>query len=100
MAPDDADALKAKIYLYLQTDQYTAALSLIEATSASNADDVNQQFEKAYALYRMQNLASAREVLQTIKETNAGGEEEKGVLHLEAQIVSLLPFNAVVASDI
>ncbi|KAJ7596108.1 hypothetical protein C8J56DRAFT_1160355 [Mycena floridula] len=77
LEPNDPDALKTKVYLYLQTDQYNAALALIEA----NGPDF-QPFEKAYALYRLQNLTKAREVLDKCK----GSTNDMSVLHLEAQL--------------
>ncbi|KAL0572458.1 hypothetical protein V5O48_009498 [Marasmius crinis-equi] len=77
LAPDDPDALRTKLFLYLQTEQYTPALELIEK-------DDKHAFEKAYVLYRMQNEEQAKAVLEDLKES--GGDGDRGAMHLEAQL--------------
>ncbi|GLB38054.1 putative TPR-like repeat [Lyophyllum shimeji] len=77
LEPNDIDANQTKLFLLLQAEQYDAALSFIE-----NSDQ--HAFEKAYSLYRLQQEDEARQVLQEIKQQE--GEEDRGVLHLEAQL--------------
>ncbi|KAI6100615.1 hypothetical protein F5141DRAFT_1190338 [Pisolithus sp. B1] len=74
----DADALQTKLFLFLQTEQYEAALSLI----GDNTSD-HRAFEKAYALYRFHKEEEASSVLQELKQTRKG---QRGVLHLDAQL--------------
>lgn len=73
---DDPDALQTKLFLLLQTDQYKPALALMDAST-----DVDYTFERAYALYRLQNEADAMKLLTEMK------QEHRGMLHLEAQLV-------------
>jgi hypothetical protein len=78
----DRDALRTKLFLLLQTEQYDTALALIA--------EINDQspFERAYALYRLQREEDAGQVLKEIK--NDGKEpEQRGAMHLEAQLVSI-----------
>ncbi|TFK45135.1 hypothetical protein BDQ12DRAFT_695377 [Crucibulum laeve] len=82
LSPGDADALQTKLFLLLQTEQYTPALALIDEIETSNKGE--HAFERAYSLYRMQHEDEAREVLKELKEGN--GEEDRGVVHLEAQL--------------
>jgi hypothetical protein len=80
--PSDRDALRTKLFLLLQTEQYDTALALIA--------EINDQcpFERAYALYRLQREEDAGQVLKEIK--NDGKEpEQRGAMHLEAQLVSI-----------
>jgi signal recognition particle subunit SRP72 len=75
----DRDALRTKLFLLLQTEQYDTALALIA--------EINDQcpFERAYALYRLQREEDAGQVLKEIK--NDGKEpEQRGAMHLEAQL--------------
>ncbi|KAH9915348.1 hypothetical protein B0H21DRAFT_781920 [Amylocystis lapponica] len=76
IAPDDADALQTKRFLLLQTEQYTPALVLI-------GDAGDGRFERAYALYRLHHEDDAEATLRALKEHSA---DERGVLHLEAQL--------------
>ena len=79
--PSDRDALRTKLFLLLQTEQYDAALALIV--------EINEErlFERAYALYRLHREEESAQVLKEIK--NHGREaEQRGVMHLEAQLVS------------
>ncbi|KAF9258373.1 hypothetical protein L218DRAFT_964539 [Marasmius fiardii PR-910] len=78
LSPDDSDALRTKLFLFLHTEQYTSALEMIEK------DDTSHEYEKAYALYRMQNEEQARNVLDGLKGGNADGD--RGAMHLEAQL--------------
>ncbi|KAL0056687.1 hypothetical protein AAF712_016707 [Marasmius tenuissimus] len=77
LAPDDPDALRTKLFLFLQTEQYTPALELIEK-------DDDHAFEKAYVLYRMQDEEQAKNVLESLKESS--GDSNRGAMHLEAQL--------------
>ena len=82
LEPTDKDALQTKLFLLLQTEQYNAALTLI--------DQGNEfLYEKAYALYRANHESEAREALAQLKKSDA---DERGILHLEAQLVRSLPF--------
>jgi len=80
LEPADVDAQQTKLFLLLQTEQYSAALSLIE----SHSDPNQHAYERAYSLYRMQRESEARDILEDIKE--AKGEDDRGVVHLEAQL--------------
>lgn len=80
------DARQTKLFLLLQTEQYNAALTLID----SDEDPNHHAYEKAYTLYRLQRESDARDVLETIKKER--GEGDRGIVHLEAQLVrSSLP---------
>ncbi|KAG1804112.1 uncharacterized protein BJ212DRAFT_1284791 [Suillus subaureus] len=77
--PSDRDALRTKLFLLLQTEQYDTALALIA--------EINEQcsFERVYALYRLQREEDAAQVLKEIK--SSGKEpEQRGAMHLEAQL--------------
>lgn len=84
----DKDALQTKLFLLLQTEQYDDALTLIG--SDSDSEDPHD-FEKTYSLYRLQREAEAAKGLKVLKENvdEEDEEEGRGVLHLEAQLVSL-----------
>ncbi|KIJ51371.1 hypothetical protein M422DRAFT_157986 [Sphaerobolus stellatus SS14] len=83
--PKDEDALETKLALLLQTDQYGAALSLAETLLSDKEHQAfTNLFGKAYALYRLNREPEAAELVQTIKPE--GIHEERGVLHMEAQI--------------
>ncbi|KIP08706.1 hypothetical protein PHLGIDRAFT_104050 [Phlebiopsis gigantea 11061_1 CR5-6] len=75
--PEDKDALQTKVFLLLQTEQYGAALSLTD----SNETYV---FEKGYSLYRTNQEADALKALEVTKKNK--GDDDRGVLHLEAQL--------------
>ncbi|KAI0764298.1 hypothetical protein BD413DRAFT_576739 [Trametes elegans] len=75
--PRDADALQTKLFLLLQTDQYAAALAVIDVGG-------EHAFEKAYSLYRLHREEEASQVLANLKAQN--GEGDRGLLHLEAQL--------------
>ncbi|KAI0692154.1 hypothetical protein BC835DRAFT_1278223 [Cytidiella melzeri] len=75
--PQDKDALQTKLFLLLQTEQYSTALAMIDA-------DDTYAFEKAYSLYRTNHESGAREALEISKRQK--GEDERGAMHLEAQL--------------
>lgn len=68
------------MFLLLQTEQYAPALALIEGSDA-------YAFEKAYSLYRTHQEAEARQALEVAQASK--GEDDRGVLHLQAQLVRL-----------
>ena len=80
LCPADKDALQAKLFLLLQTEQYGPALALI--ANSTSGDGLDCTFEKAYALYRLHREEEAATALNEIK-----GSDHRGVLHLEAQLV-------------
>jgi signal recognition particle subunit SRP72 len=88
LQPTDADALQTKLSLLLHNEQYLAALALSE-TLLEGEEHASFQvlFGKAYALYRLTREQEAADVVKIIKPE--GGHEERGVLHMEAQIVSV-----------
>ncbi|OJA17334.1 hypothetical protein AZE42_05913 [Rhizopogon vesiculosus] len=77
--PSDRDALRTKLFLLLQTEQYDAALALIAEI------DEQRSFERAYALYRIQREEDAAQVLKEIR-SNGKEVEQRGAMHLEAQL--------------
>lgn len=80
LAPDDQDALQTKLFLLLQTEQYSEALALVDK-------DASHLYEKAYTLYRLQHEDDARGVLDEVKAKDAN---DRGAIHLEAQMVRAL----------
>ncbi|KAF7302807.1 SRP72 domain-containing protein [Mycena kentingensis (nom. inval.)] len=72
LAPGDDDATQTKLFLLLTTDQPRAALELIDSAGGES------QFERAYAMYSLQQREEARKALE--------GQEERGPKHLEAQL--------------
>ena len=83
MDPSDKDALQAKLFLLLQTEQYEIALALLETLNVEGA----RNFEKAYALYRLHRENEAVDVLDRLKKSNMSEASGRGVQHLEAQLV-------------
>jgi len=84
---NDEDAFETKLALLLQTDQYGAALELSETLFADKQRvTFPNLFGKAYALYRLNREPEAADIVQSI--APEGIHEERGVLHMEAQIVS------------
>ena len=80
--PKDKDALQAKLFLLLQTEQYDTALSLLSTLPDEH------EFEKAYALYRLRREPEAAKLLESLKRTQRdSGSHFRGVMHLEAQLV-------------
>jgi hypothetical protein len=78
LVPDDNDARQTKLFLLLQTERYSDALALLGAANQSSV------FERAYSSYRLQHLDEAARLLEGIKERR---EQDRGALHLEAQLV-------------
>jgi hypothetical protein len=70
----DGDAAQTRRFLLLHTERYAAALPLCE--------DAAHAYERAYALYRLQREQDARTALAEV-----GPDGERGVRHLEAQMV-------------
>lgn len=66
------------MFLLLQTERYAEALSLLDTTGSQD------KYERAYTLYRLQRENEARDVLEKIKKE---GEDGRGTVHLEAQLV-------------
>ncbi|KAG6902282.1 hypothetical protein C0995_002214 [Termitomyces sp. Mi166 len=79
LEPTDTDAHQTKLFLLLQTEQYDAALSLID-----NIATGGHAFERAYTLYRLQREEEAKVVLQQVKEEK--GDDDRAAVHLEAQM--------------
>jgi hypothetical protein len=78
LVPDDKDAKQTKLFLLLQTEHYNDALSLLGDSNESSA------FERAYSLYRLQRLDEAAHLIAGIKQRH---DQNRGALHLEAQLV-------------
>ncbi|KAH9007595.1 hypothetical protein EDB83DRAFT_2509304 [Lactarius deliciosus] len=74
---DDKDAKQTKLFLLLQTERYGDALALLESPNESSL------FERTYSLYRLQQLDEAVQLLGKVKRRH---EQNRGVLHLEAQL--------------
>jgi signal recognition particle subunit SRP72 len=84
-----SNALQTLLFLLLQTDQYDLALDTIE--SASQSDKL--EFEKAYCLYRLHEEEKAKQLVESLRQTEGGSvgleqESARRLAHLEAQIVS------------
>jgi signal recognition particle subunit SRP72 len=79
LVPGDQDTIQTKIFLLLQTNQYGAALKLVEEHKANK----ELQFENAYTLYR---LHKEQEVTDLVREQKGSGQNERGFVHLEAQL--------------
>ncbi|KDR69905.1 hypothetical protein GALMADRAFT_77126 [Galerina marginata CBS 339.88] len=77
LEPKDEDALQTKLFLLLQTEQYNAALTLIDS-------DDDHAYERAYSLYRLQRESDARDVLEALRKQS--DEDDRGIVHLEAQL--------------
>ena len=83
--------MKTKLFLLLQTEQYDAALTLIDGDGQASA-----KFEKSYTLYRLHREPEARVVLE---EARAQESDQRGALHLEAQLVRDWPTHSVSSDD-
>ncbi|KAJ9126340.1 hypothetical protein QFC24_002073 [Naganishia onofrii] len=82
-----SNALQTLLFLLLQTDQYDLALDTIE--SASQSDKL--EFEKAYCLYRLHEEEKAKQLVESLRQTEGGSvgleqESARRLAHLEAQI--------------
>lgn len=86
LAPGDTDALQTKLFLLLQTEKYGDALALIDGEDKF-------AFEKAYSLYRLHKEEEVEEVLGSLKQEK--GKDDRGVTHLEAQLVCPRPASCV-----
>lgn len=79
----DDDALNTKLFLLLQTEQYEDALTLISTLDVFK----QREFEKAYALYRLHKEEEANMHLSQLKGSHKTADNNRGVMHLEAQLV-------------
>jgi signal recognition particle subunit SRP72 len=77
--PTSLPAFQTLLFLHLHTDDYAAALSLLDNPPAAAT---SLEFERAYCLYR---LHREKEALGLMEKLQSDGRKEK---HLEAQIVS------------
>ncbi|EFI28075.1 hypothetical protein CC1G_14101 [Coprinopsis cinerea okayama7 len=77
LEPNDVDAVKTKLFLLLQTEQYETALALLDQYPEAH------RFERAYTLYRLHRESEASAILQEIR---AQDSEHRGAAHLEAQL--------------
>jgi len=77
LAPNDKDARQTKLFLLLQTERYNDAIALLEPSDESST------FERTYSLYRLQHLDEAVQLLGKVKQRH---EQNRGALHLEAQL--------------
>ncbi|EIN06645.1 hypothetical protein PUNSTDRAFT_90354 [Punctularia strigosozonata HHB-11173 SS5] len=77
LAADDKDALQTKLFLLLHTEQYEAALTLVDSLDKEHGHD----FGRAYSLYRLQREDEAESALKQLSD-----EDDRGALHLEAQL--------------
>ncbi|KZS87764.1 hypothetical protein SISNIDRAFT_476181 [Sistotremastrum niveocremeum HHB9708] len=101
--PGDVDALEAKIYLLLQSEEYEAALELISTPANAPAKaggkekekekEGEYEYEKAYSLYRLHREDDALSILSSLKsslksesKSSDANEVDRGVLHLDAQV--------------
>ncbi|CAE6375123.1 unnamed protein product [Rhizoctonia solani] len=80
LTPDDTDVIQTKLFLLLQTDQYSRALDIVE--TLSNGSD-SRQLEKAYLLYRLHKEKEAKAIVDQAKGKEAS---DGGFAHLNAQI--------------
>lgn len=87
LSPGDADVIQSKLFLLLQTSQYATALKFIEEMKRSS----ELQFERAYVLYRLQK---EQEATALVGELKGKSENERGLLHLEAQLVRFIALKA------
>lgn len=76
-APGDADALRSKVYLLIESGAHEEALKLVSSPPLA----ADMAFEKAYCLYRQGKLQDALAALQAVP-----AERELARLQLEAQI--------------
>ncbi|WVW83191.1 hypothetical protein I302_105209 [Kwoniella bestiolae CBS 10118] len=74
--PSSQAAYQTLLFLHLQTDDYTSAISLLDNPPKDSKDAL--EFERAYCLYRLHREKEALELIE--------GKEGRKVHHLEAQI--------------
>jgi len=91
LVPDDNDAKQTKLFLLLQTERYNDALALLDP------DDESSAFERTYSLYRLQQLDEAAKLLG---KATQGRQQNRGALHLEAQLVRTLSSIIAVQTDL
>lgn len=88
LTPDDADVLQTKLFLLLQTDQYSRSFEIVESmSSGAGSSKSSTDLEKAYLLYRLHKEKEAKAIVDKVKE--AGDVPSGGFDHLEAQLVSV-----------
>ncbi|WVQ98657.1 hypothetical protein IAU59_005788 [Kwoniella sp. CBS 9459] len=74
-------AFQTLLFLYLQTDDYSAALTLLESPPTGTASTASTlDFERAYCLYRLHREKEALTLLDGLKERGRKAQ------HLDAQI--------------
>ena len=74
----DQDAQQIKVIALLKLDRYDEALRVLE--DGGNALGQRAKLERAYALYKVGDLAQAQEVANSIR-------DDKAARHVEAQAV-------------
>lgn len=84
LVPDDSDAIRTKLFLLLQTDQYGEALKLLDADSSGKQPRFGK-LEKTYVLYRLHREDEARDILDGLGAHTV--ESARGLQHLDAQLV-------------
>ncbi|KAI9279018.1 hypothetical protein BC943DRAFT_284326 [Umbelopsis sp. AD052] len=80
IASDDQDALHCKLITLIRLEKYSDALALL---SRKFKGENKFLFERAYCLYRSNQLAQALEVIET---ANQSGQQDVATRHLEAQL--------------
>jgi signal recognition particle subunit SRP72 len=80
--PDDNDALHCKLITLIRLERYSEALSM---WSKSFKAENKFLFERAYCLYRSNQLPQALEVIENAKSQD---KLDVATRHLEAQLVS------------
>jgi tetratricopeptide (TPR) repeat protein len=86
IASDDQDALHCKLITLIRLEKYSDALALL---SRKFKGENKFLFERAYCLYRSNQLAQALEVIETAKQYS---QQDVATRHLEAQLVKVLRF--------
>lgn len=77
MQPGDEDAIKCKVVCLIKLEQFSEAISFLDATPSNNLS-----FEKAYCFYKTKKLDEALAVINAIP-----SPKPVSVLELEAQVV-------------
>jgi signal recognition particle subunit SRP72 len=99
--PHDPSAFHTKLFLLIQTERYASALTLVSSLSPDDAS--RYAFQRAYCLYRLHREDETCEILKSIKDKEEDKEDDRGMLHLEAQLVctfSLSLFSLVIMADV
>lgn len=84
IASDDQDALHCKLITLIRLERYSDALALLARKFKGENKFL---FERAYCLYRSNQLTQALEVIETAKKAN---QQDVATRHLEAQLVRLV----------